>query len=124
VPPAVLYPLYLVVMGLAAGCFIAAYRARYDTRRHMRLALTGFGLDMAGTVVVLVVHRGLGWAMPHFDSGVVQWHRRFAYVTTGLLLCVAIAGWRRWRVHPLLGRVFLPLYLVTLALAIVGYWPY
>jgi hypothetical protein len=103
---------------------VAAYRARHDTPRHVRLALAGTGLDLGGTVVVLVLHRGLGWAMPPFDADVVLWHRRLAYVTTGLLLVVAVAGWRRWRLHPWVGRVFLPLYLVTLALAVVGYWPY
>jgi hypothetical protein len=123
-PPQVLYPVYLLVMGAAAACFVAAYRSRTSTPRHMRLALTGVALDVAGTLVVLVVHRGLGWEMPPFDLTVVIWHRRFAYLSTALMLLVGVGGWRRWRIHPLLGRVFLPVYLVTLALAIVGYFPY
>lgn len=119
-----LYPLYLVVMGSAALCFVAAYRGRAHTPRHMRLALTGLALDVTGTIVVLVVHRGLGVPMHVEHLAVVVWHRRFAYASSGLLLLVGLAGWRRWRIHPLLGRIFLPLYLVTLALAIVGYFPY
>jgi hypothetical protein len=123
-PPAVLYCAYMVVMGGAATCFVTAYRRRHDTPRHVRWALTGFALDMAGTLVVLVVHRGLGWELPATDLGVVLWHRRLAYVTTGILLVVVLGGWRRWTWHPPLARAFLPLYLVTLALALVGYWPF
>ena len=119
-----LYPLYLLVMGSAALCFLAAYRARARTPRHMRLALTGLALDVTGTLVVLIVHRVLGVPMHVEHALVVVWHRRCAYASTGLLLLVALGGWRRWRIHPLLGRIFLPLYLVTLAVAIVGYFPY
>jgi len=124
VSPLVLYPLYLGVMGAAAVCFVMAYRRRYVTPRHMRWALTGLVLDLAGTLVVLVFHRLLGWGIPAAHAGVVLWHRRVAYVSTALLLLVALSGWRRWPVHPRLAVVFLPLYLVTLALAIVGYWPF
>ena len=123
-PPLVLYPLYLGVMGAAALCFVMAYRRRHVTPRHMRWALTGLALDLAGTLVVLVFYRLLGWTIPAAFPLVVFWHRRLAYVSTGLLLLVALSGWRRWRLHPRLAVVFLPLYLVTLSLAIVGYWPY
>ena len=122
--PTLLYPLYLGVMGAAAFCFVTAYRRRYVTSRHMRWALTGLALDLTGTVVVLVFYRVLGWSIPAAFPVVVFWHRRCAYVATALLLLVALSGWRRWRVHPTLGRILLPLYLVTLGLAIVGFWPY
>jgi hypothetical protein len=111
-------------MGAAAVCFTMAFRVRKHTPRHMRWALTGLALDLAGTAVVLVVHRVLGWPMEEAHRGVVLVHRGVAVVVTGLLLTVAFAGWRRWRIHPRLGTVLLPLYWLTLALAIVGYWPY
>lgn len=123
-PSQALYPVYLLVMGAAALCFVRAYRLRHDTPRHVRAALTGLLLDLSGTLVVLVVHRGLGWSMHVEHAGVVLWHRRFAYLSTGLLLLVAALGWRRHRVHPVLAVPFLPIYLATLGLAIVGYWPY
>jgi hypothetical protein len=123
-PSEVLFPVYLLVMGAAATCFTRAYLVRRDTPRHMRWALTGFGLDLTGTVVVLVLHKVLGWPMRVAQPDVVWVHRTLALLVTALLLYTALAGWRRWRVHPRLGRVFLPLYWVTLALAVVGYWPY
>jgi hypothetical protein len=123
-PAQVLYPLYLVVMGAAAVCFTMAFRVRKTTPRHMRWALTGLALDLTGTAVVLLFHRVLGWPMPETHRGVVLVHRAVAVVVTCLLLTVAFAGWRRWRIHPRLGTVLLPLYWVTLALACVGYWPY
>lgn len=124
IPPAVLYPVYMLVMGGALACFVLAYRARKDTRRHMRLALTGLALDLTGTLVVLLVHRVLAWPWDYHDEVVVQWHRRAAYVSSGLLLLTAFAGWRRLPWHPWLGRLLLPTYTLTLALAIYGYWPY
>lgn len=123
-PPQLLYPVYLLVMGGALACFGMAYRRRHDTPRHVRWALSGLALDLGGTLVVLVLHRVLAWPMHVAFPAVVVWHRRAAYVSTGLLLCVAFAGWRRLRPHPLLGRVLLPLYALTLGLAMVGYWPY
>lgn len=123
-PPQVLYPVYLLVMGAAAACFLRAYRLRHDTPRHVRAALTGVALDLAGTLVVIVLHRGLGWSMPAASPALVFWHRRAAYVSSGLMLLVAFLGWRRHRVHPVLAVPFVPLYLLTLVLAILGYWPY
>lgn len=123
-PSEVLFPVYLLVMGSAALCFTRAFAVRLDTPRHMRWALTGFALDLTGTIVVLVVHKVLGWPMRVAHAEVVVVHRALALCVTGLLLFTALAGWRRWPVHPRLGTLFLPLYWVTLALAVVGYWPY
>lgn len=123
-PAEVLYSVYMVVMGAAAGCFVVAFARRHETPRHLRWAVTGLALDVVGTVAVLVVHRGLGWELPATHAGLVWWHRRLAYASSGLLLAVALSGWRRWRAHPWLARSFLPLYLITLALAIAGYWPF
>lgn len=123
-PGTVLFALYLAVMGCAALCFTRAYLVRKDTPRHMRWALTGLALDLTGTLVVLGLKWGPGWVVPAAIPSVVRVHRAVALGVTALLLYTALAGWRRWRVHPVVGRVFLPLYWVTLALAVVGYWPY
>lgn len=123
-PSEALFPVYLLVMGAAASCFTRAFLLRRDTPRHVRWALTGFALDLTGTLVVLLVHKVLGWPMRVAHGDVVALHRALAVVVTGILLFTVLAGWRRWRVHPRLGTLFLPLYWVTLVLAVVGYWPY
>lgn len=123
-PGTVLYPIYLVVMLGAALCFTRAFLARKATARHMRWALTGLVLDLFGTLVVLVLKWGPGWYVVAALPTVVHVHRLLALGVTALLLATALAGWRRWRVHPRLGTLFLPLYWTTLGLAIVGYWPY
>ncbi len=123
-PSTLLYPVYLLVMGGALTCFVLAYRRRHDTPRHVRLALMGLALDLGGTLVVLLVHRGLEWPMHVALPTVTLWHRRLAYVSSGLLLLVAFAGWRRLPLHPALGRALVPLYALTLLLAVLGYWPY
>ena len=123
-PPSwVLFATYLTVMGAAYACFLRAFAVRKRTPVHKRWGLTGVALDMAGTAVVLVVHRGLGWSLPHRDEALVLWHRGFAYATTAMVLLIAVTGWRRMPLHTRLWPVFLPLYGVTLALAILAYWP-
>jgi hypothetical protein len=124
VPVRLLFPLYFLVMGAAYACFLRAFAVRKNTPRHVRWAVTGLVLDVAGTLVVLLVHRVLGVAAHVHDADVVRWHRGFAYVTTAMLLFVAWSGWRRRPVHVRMWPVFLPLYGVTLALAVVGYWPF
>ena len=123
-PGTVLFPVYLLVMGAAAVCFTRAFLVRKDTPRHMRWALRGLVLDLTGTLVVLVFKWGPGWIIEAAIPLVVTIHRVVAVGVTGILLFTALAGWRRWRVHPRLGTVFLPLYWLALGLAIVGYWPY
>ena len=105
-PPSwVLFATYLAVMGAAYGCFLRAFATRKNTPVHKRWGLTGVGLDMAGTAVVLVVHRGFGWSLPHRDEALVLWHRGFAYATTAMVLLIAFTGWRRMPLHhpPLAG---------------------
>ena len=63
-PPRVLFPIYLAVMGAAALCFTRAFGARKTTPRHVRWALTGLGLDLFGTLAVLLAHRLLHWQVP------------------------------------------------------------
>jgi hypothetical protein len=114
----------MAVMGAALACFARAFLTRKTTPVHRRWGILGVGLDLAGTVVVLVLHRGLGWSLPARDPDVVRWHRGFAYVATALVLAVAVTGWRRARVHPKIGPVLVPVYAVTLGLALGGYWPF
>jgi hypothetical protein len=120
----VLFVVYMGVMGAALACFLGAFATRRRTPVHRRWGILGVALDLAGTVVVLVLHRGLGWSLPARDPTVVLWHRGFAYVATALVLAVAVTGWRRAKVHPRIGPVLVPVYAVTLALALVGYWPF
>ena len=124
VPPAFLFLVYMAVMGAALACFGRAFRVRKTTPVHRRWGIAGVALDLAGTLVVLVLHRVLGWTLPARDVDVVRWHRGFAYVATALVLAVAVTGWRRARVHHKIAPALLPVYAVTLALALVAYWPF
>ena len=120
---AILFWVYVAVMALAAGLFVAAWFARFDTPRHKRLGATGVVLALTGIVVVLAATYALGWRVEQRWPDVVTWHRRVAYLSTALLVATAVSGARRWRLHPLIARVSLPVYLATLALALLGYRP-
>jgi hypothetical protein len=125
VPPSwVLYLVFLAVMGAALGCFLRAFAMRKTTPIHKRWGVTGVLLDLFGTAVVLVLHRGFGWSMAPRDRTLVLWHRGFAYVASAMVLFVAFTGWRRIPIHKRLWPVFLPLYATTLGLAIAAYWPF
>ena len=121
--PTLLAVAFLAVMAVALGCFGLAWRHRRDTPRHLRFAVAGALVDVAGTLVVLVTHRGLGWQVPAHDATVALVHRACAYAVTALLVVQAVGGARRWPVHKRLGLPFLVLYAVTYALAVVAYAP-
>ena len=120
-PPTVLAPLFLAVMGAAVVCFWVAAAKKRDARLHVRFALIGAGLDIAGTLTVLVTGRFLGWTIPPAFPAVAAVHRVFAYVATALLLAQATTGFLHARVHPALGAVFLLVVTVTYGLAIWAY---
>lgn len=121
--PTLLAVVFLAVMAVALGCFALAWRHRRTSARHVRFAVAGTVVDLAGTVVVLLTHRVLGWQVPAHDAGVALVHRTCAYAVTALLLFQAVGGARHWRVHRALGLPFLALYAVTYALAVVAYAP-
>ena len=59
--------------------------------------------------------------IPHRDPDVVVLAPpKLALVATALIVLVAVSGARRWRIHKRLYLVFLPLYVVTLMLALCG----
>lgn len=122
-PPNVLSVTFLAVMAGAVGCFLAAYRLRRTTPRHVRFAVAGTVVDLVGTLCVLVTHRVLGWTVPAHDATVASVHRGCAYAATALLLVQAVGGARRWPIHRVLGLPFVVLYVVTYALAVVAYAP-
>jgi hypothetical protein len=112
-------------MGAALVCFARAYLLRRFTPSHVRLALTGVGLDVAGTAAVLLAHRVLGWDLPSRGEGWVLWHRGFAYAASGLVLAQAVSGaLRAMSVHRRVGPLLVPVYAVALALAVMAYWPF
>lgn len=118
-----MYWTYCLVMVGAAACLVAAYRTRFDTPRHRRWGLAGVATALTGVVVVLVLTYALGWRVPQRFPEVVFWHRRLAMLATALLVLVAVSGARRWKIHPPLARALLPLYVVALILASIGYRP-
>ena len=122
-PPPILAVVFLGVMAAALLCFALAWRRRADRRAHVRFAVAGAAIDVAGTLAVLLTHRVLGWVVPAHDATVSSVHRAFAYVVTALLLVQAWAGVRRLPLHRHLGLPFLVLYAVTYALAVVAYAP-
>jgi hypothetical protein len=123
VPSAVLYFVYLLVMGGAFFCFVRAFRLRFDTPRHRRWAGTGVGLSLGGILVVVLAWRLLGWQVPQRWPEVVRWHRVLAYLGLALLLLVAASGLGRWRLHRHLYWAFFPVYGAALVTAAIGYRP-
>ena len=122
-PSAVLYFTYLLVMSGGLVCFLQAYRHRFDTPVHRRWGITGTCMSLAGIVVVLVGAWVWGWRVEERLPDVVLFHRRAAYAGTALLLLTAVTGALRMRLHKRLYVVFLPVYVVVLATAIIGYRP-
>ena len=123
-PSAVLFFAYVVVMTVALGCFVQAFRKRFDTPVHKRWGITGCLLSLGGIVTVLVLSYAMGWRVPQRFPDVVLWHRRFAYVGTILILLIMATGALRiLRVHTRLYVVFFPVYVIALVLAIIGYKP-
>ena len=120
-PPTVLAPLFLAVMGAAVVCFWVAAAKKRDARLHVRFALIGAGLDVFGTLTVFVTGRFLGWTVPAAVPAVALVHRVFAYVATALLLVQAATGFLHVRAHPALGVLFLLVVTVTYGLAIWAY---
>ncbi len=121
--PRLLAVVFLAVMAVALGCFVAAYRARRTTPRHLRFAIAGTAIDVAGTLVVLLTHRVLDWQVPAHDATVALVHRGCAYAVTALLAVQVVGGVRRWPIHKRLGLPFVLLYAVTYALAVAAYAP-
>ncbi len=110
-------------MGAALACFWRAFATRKTTPVHKRWGVAGAAIDLAGTVVVIVVTRGLEWHVPARDDTVAAVHRGFAYVATALVLLVAGTGIAKAAVHKRLWVVFLPVYSATYALAAWAYAP-
>lgn len=126
--PKALAATFLVVMAAAAGCFVAAFLRRRERSVHIRLALTGAAIDVAGTIAVIVTARILEWHVPARFPDVAAVHRVFAYAATALLAVQAATGFARSRgleplsrLHGPLAAVFLPVYLATYGLAVAAY---
>lgn len=122
-PPALLYYAYLAVMAGGLFCFLQAWRHRFDTPRHKRWGLLGTGLSLGGIAVVLLGAYALGWRVAERWPEVVRFHRAAAYVGTALLILTAVTGALRLPLHKRLYLVFLPVYVIVLAAAILGYGP-
>jgi hypothetical protein len=120
---AVLYYTYGLVMLVALGCFVQAFRRRRDTPVHRRWGVTGVVLTLTGIVVVLALTYGLGWRVEQRLPEVVDVHRKLALASTALVLLVAFTGMRRIKIHKRLYVLFLPLYVATVATALIGYRP-
>lgn len=120
---ALLYYVYGLVMVASLGCFVQAWRTRLATPVHKRWGVSGVALALAGIVVVLIVTYALGWRVEQRFPTVVRIHRTLALAATALMLFVGFTGWRRMPIHTRLYVVFLPLYLATVATALLGYRP-
>jgi hypothetical protein len=123
-PGEVLFVAYGLVMTAALGCFAKALATRKNTPVHRRWGISGISIDLGGTFLVWVAYRFFGWTVVPRDPALVSWHRGVAYFATTAALLVGISGWRRWRIHPRLWPVFLPLFLVAYVLAGLAYWPW
>ncbi len=119
----ILYWTYVLVMVAGALCFVQAYRFRKQTARHKRYGIAGVALALSGITVVIALTYLFGWRVEQRWPDVVLVHRRVAYVSTTLLVLVAVTGMRRHRFHPLLARISVVFYFLALALAVVGYRP-
>ncbi|MDJ0973142.1 MAG: hypothetical protein QNJ98_01605 [Planctomycetota bacterium] len=122
-PSALLYYTYAAVMVASLGCFAQAYRTRLVTPVHKRWGIAGAALSLGGIVVVLIATYVLGWIVDQRLPDVVRVHRLLALAATALVLLIAISGWQRWRIHTRLYIVFFPLYIATVATALIGYTP-
>jgi hypothetical protein len=115
---------FLVVMGAAVACFFRAFSLRRETPRHVRWAVAGVAIDVAGTLAVLVTQRALGWHVVPRDADVAIVHRAFAYVATALIVFQVWSGATRHPWHLRSWKVFLPVYTATYLLAVIAYAPF
>ena len=118
-----LYWAYLVVMAASLACFFKAYAVRKHTSSHRKWAGAGVILTLAGIGVVVLAYRIFDWQVAQRFPEVIWWHRRLAYLATALVVFMAVSGALRWPIHKQMYRLFFPVYIVTLALAIIGYKP-
>ena len=119
----VLYFFYGAVMTAGLVCFIRAYQTRLDTPVHRRWGLTGTAISLTGILVVLVNTYAWGWRLEERWPVVIKVHRGFALAAMALLLLTAITGLARHRIHPRLYVLFLPVYILALLTAALGYGP-
>ena len=64
-----------------------------------------------------------GWRVEHRWPEMVRIRRVLALAAAALVLLVGYTGWRRLPIHKRLYVVFLPLYALTVATALLGYRP-
>ena len=122
-PSELLFFLYLVVMGAGLGCFLKAYRTRLDTPVHKRWGIAGTLISLGGICVVLLATYLWGWRVEQRFPEVVLWHRRLALVSVSLLILTALTGMLRIRIHTRLYLIFLPVFILALVTAAIGYRP-
>ena len=122
-PSAVLYYTYGLVMLASLVCFAQAFRTRLVTPVHKRWGTAGAALSLGGIVVVLLLTYAFDWRVDQRYPDVVRVHRLLALGATALVLLIGVSGWRRWPIHTRLYLPFFPLYVATVATALVGYAP-
>ena len=120
---ALLYYTYGAVMVASLACFAQAYRTRLVTPVHKRWGTAGAALSLGGIVVVLIATYLLDWRVDQRLPDVVRVHRVLALGATALVLLIGISGWKRWPIHTRLYMPFFPLYVATVATALIGYTP-
>jgi ABC-type uncharacterized transport system permease subunit len=120
-----LYFVYGAVMLLGLVCFVRAFQTRLDTPVHKRWGLRGAVIALAGIAVVVVATYlgGEPWQVKERFPDVVLVHRAIALLAFALLLLTAFTGMRRHRLHPRLYVVFMPVYVLALVTAAIGYRP-
>ncbi len=122
-PSPVLYFTYLLVMAAGLVCFLKAFQSRLDTPVHKRWGITGMALSLGGIAVVLLGAWLWDWRVDERLPDVVRFHRAAAYGAVGLMVLVSVTGALRHPLHKKLYIVFLPVYVVVLVTAMVGYRP-
>ena len=122
-PSSLLYFTYGGVMLAALVCFVRAFQTRLDTPVHKRWGIAGVALSLGGILVVVFGAYVFGWQVNIRSMDVVIWHRRIALVSLVLLCMIAITGATKHRLHRRLYVVFLPVYVVSLITAAIGYQP-
>ena len=80
-------------------------------------------MSLGGVAAVMTAAALWGWTVPERAPVVVLWHRRLAIAAALMIVLVAVTGARRMRIHTRLYVVFVPLYVLVLVLAIIGYRP-
>jgi len=110
-------------MALGLGCFVQAWRRRFETAAHKRWAITGTVLSLTGIAVVVLGARFFGWEVAQRLPWLVAIHRKVALASTAFLILTAVTGALRIGIHKRLYLIFLPLYVLALVTAIIGYQP-